>query len=988
LRSISLLFNDEPLPNILVDALDTIQVSPEGALVLVTGFEREDAQRRTHRDALVKSAIYKLIDNVDLGTPTVKYASADYFATRTSQGFNPVRQPSRPIFSMHDGRESQLLHLLLTAGQRALSKRDYVLSGLYHQAYNHLQAKSGTPEAADDYSPLLYSYMEEEDILLDGQMDLLEQQEAQAAYAHDCKLRLQQRIDDEIQLINKLRLKMWYVVDIRRSRVWQQAWEVCKCLHRMRRPELRPLGSVAESGNLVMNQVWSQPRDRHSSRFARDMKHQQTGVTTGLYPVDPDIFEALAVPPEQGGSNKLTSGQAELVLQWMKSLDIHNFCIAEERLHRLCYEMDDLMRRLLRHQPNRTSSSSHDNEDAASSPLWSFELFNYESGLFNIPRSARPTVSFFEQLQQSMEESSIGLPRRGSAGDLLSLNRTAARQRGNSVGSIDKPRSRSRTRFSLAGDVDFSQPSPERPTPTSCSQPLHRQISLTSTIGSNSVECDELGAREFMLQARVGLTALLLSDMAELLFYEGSETDEWHNSDLVDAVLSLKKREEDLAREKVASDGAKRTTELPEVLATKNESQAPVKDVITKDQAAKRPAHGRMKSATLSHLLTGGTPMTSLKSAPAPPSIDIDCLRHSGPMLDRARSSGSLLDQSSPFTSSPLTPVSPSRTHSYINRRAQPRHFPNARAYRELLQRFSAHPNPYEKLRTLYEFEVLVVSALTASGKNDSGQLPKMGMQMPSSPMLPSSSTISPLSAVFKDGPVEASQGGSNNHTGRSIEGAQFLQSGQSQFCTPPQITLNEAVSSRAGSKPGTDLIVEEMTRILKLAELKPKTLFRDLQYIATFISASILNMTDEGKVFWDFGLAASSLKHEMVEALTDCACDSLRRNGSRHVGALQVSAANSSTEASDFTMAETVTMLAIASKERQVVAMRELGLLLQSSNEASSLCAPIILPPLSMPSEIFVRAPSMAANDSTAAERRRRPRADPMIHSSSGSIL
>ncbi|ORY78997.1 hypothetical protein BCR37DRAFT_414757 [Protomyces lactucae-debilis] len=971
MTALALLFPEQQ--SMLDHRLDIIQATNKDGLCVATSTMTEPLQRRYDIDGLVKNAIYKLIDHADLGKPAQRRSTLDYFAQHRSTGpFSGVetRSPSST-------GGSQLLQLLVTAAQRALSKRDYVLSELYHQAYNHLQAKTGTPEAADDYSPLLYSLLEEEESLLEQQMDLLEQKEALAAYAHDCKRRLQQRIDDEIQLINKLRLKMWYMSDVRRSKVWQQAWEVCKCLHRMRPAEVRPLGSVAEAGSFSMSgQLHSQSRERRSNRYSRELRQQHAGQFTGLYPVDHELLDALAVPVDQGGHNKLSGSQAELVLQWMRNLDIHNFCTAEERLHRLCYEVDDLIRRILISRSSvQDSVQTLEFEDAAHSLLWSFELFSYESGLFHIPKNTRPPFSFFEQLQQSVEESTIGLPRRGSAGDLLSLSRTAARQRGNSVGSIDNPRSRSRTRVSIASENDLSLPSPERQIPTAssfaaASQPLHRQISMTSTTGSAAVECDELGAREFLLQTRIGLTSLLLSDMAELLFYEGSETDEWHNTELVDAVLTAKKRQEDSAKERVTTEAILRATQLTTAQMTE---RGPMPAKVNMQTVPKRPPHGRMKSASLSHLLTGGGTSASLKSSPAPPSIDLDNLRSTGPILDRTSSSGSALDPSSPFTSSPRSPL---RIHASLSRRAQPRQFPNARAYRELFQRFSAHPSPYEKLRTLYEFEVLVVSALSASGKDEAGKLPKMAAQMPQSPLLPQGHAISPSLAMFKDVLGADTNPGSVENGVRPVLP---MQNTQPLFNTSPHGSIGQATSNGA-SKPGTDMIVEEMTRILKQAELRPKTLFRDLQYIATFIPSSILNMTDEGKVFWDFGLAALSVKHDTVEALTKCAESTLQCAEARRVEALQVNAATQAAEASDFTTADATAMLTIAAKERNVVAMRELALSLVPTDRGR-VNVPIMLPPLSNPVEIFA-----GTTDSLGAGRRPLSRANSLSSSVSSA--
>ena len=78
--------------------------------------------------------------------------------------------------------------------------------------------------------------------------------------------------------------------------------------------------------------------------------------------------------------------------------------------------------------------------------------------------------------------------------------------------------------------------------------------------------------------------------------------------------------------------------------------------------------------------------------------------------------------------------------------------------------------------------------------------------------------------------------------------------------------------SSSINSPPEADAesnMPSVLQEILRDPALCPQTLFRDLQYIATFVPSSILDHTPEGTAFWTFSLAAVSLKSDICKSLT-----------------------------------------------------------------------------------------------------------------------
>jgi hypothetical protein len=67
-------------------------------------------------------------------------------------------------------------------------------------------------------------------------------------------------------------------------------------------------------------------------------------------------------------------------------------------------------------------------------------------------------------------------------------------------------------------------------------------------------------------------------------------------------------------------------------------------------------------------------------------------------------------------------------------------------------------------------------------------------------------------------------------------------------------------------------MIVDVLQELFRDAEIRPKTLFRDLQFIASFVPAAILDKTERGKAFWDAGLAALGLKQDVCRTLIEIA--------------------------------------------------------------------------------------------------------------------
>jgi hypothetical protein len=160
-------------------------------------------------------------------------------------------------------------------------------------------------------------------------------------------------------------------------------------------------------------------------------------------------------------------------------------------------------------------------------------------------------------------------------------------------------------------------------------------------------------------------------------------------------------------------------------------------------------------------------------------------------------------------------------------------------------------------------------------------------------------------------------------------------------------------------------MIVEVLQGLFRDAEIRPKTLFRDLQYIASFVPAQMLDKTARGKAFWDVGLAALGLKHDIVRIMVEIVDDIVAQNSEKRMPNVQqqsttASHPSSATSASGnapldeplsrYGMEDAARMLLITAKEGDRAAERELAIFYLTSPE---LLDRTILP-LTKPRDVF----------------------------------
>ena len=248
--------------------------------------------------------------------------------------------------------------------------------------------------------------------------------------------------------------------------------------------------------------------------------------------------------------------------------------------------------------------------------------------------------------------------------------------------------------------------------------------------------------------------------------------------------------------------------------------------------------------------------------------------------------------------------------------------------FHRLIEVFSRHGNPFVKLNALRDLRSLVVASLISSHDANS-----------------SAATILPVTGEPEIGRSSLSRprARSSRHSFSESRAAIPQMEAAAATSSPPEsVTCGSRRSDY--STPSEDQIVTTLRDLI--LEVKPKTLFRDLQFISAFVPGDQLSTPDRGTAFLQFGLAALSLKdevcHSMVEIADRIVSQELTR---RHP-----------LPGSDFyprpghAIEDAAAMWIITAKEGNPVAQRELAILYLTHPEL----LPRVTLPLTRPRDTF----------------------------------
>ena len=804
---------------------------------------------------------------------------------------------------------SVVITMLEAAMNQSQARSDFVNAHLYYKTLLQLRRLSSPSLIRDGYAPLLHYFSRGPRDSLGRCTSAIEEFEAWFVWLKQSQERHDNTVQDMIFRINTLRDKMWYITDVKNSASYEEAKNVAAAL--------RTMGKTPQT---------------HDAKTVPTSRHRNLSKTTPanfLLKTETQVLDLMAAKQDYGGLNKLADEQSAITSKWIRQSNLENFCKGEERIHRFCLEIDRCVNKLV-------------GDGILEGPvLWSSELFRRDKDILDSGRQKGDlfltgvgTLSISGddeyEVQGRPSSRSLDFAPRPSSRDLRAVS-----ARNTSQQSFDSSRwSTSRTSDIMDSPDYFGSLSPKPSidssttfwspfqttvqSPTSATSIRPRTASSASgtlMLRTSAAVSDD--KRRFLLDLKQAVTGLLLSDLGTNVFGTGSETDAWFSGDLGEECL-LRKEAEDRRKKRLA----------------RKKSMKSLKSSRIDHRSSPLETLGRQERGQL--------------AAP------VATLHHAGPEAVQSASEHS--------TSSDATARSSATRHAKKEGIVE---FPFNLAFRRLLHRFATHPNPFSKLNALYELELLIIASL--SSRTSRGSRRDTLPTVPQSPTLGATPELSSREATVQNAPANTVNDAIANCESRR---AFMLASEPIAKSSPHRHTTGTGTPT---GPPSTDMIVEIFQGLFRDSGIRPNTLFRDLQYISSFVPAALLDKTPRGKAFWDAGLAALGLKQDIVRIMVELADEIVAYHTNQRAYSTSSQATPSTAtnpgatggggpsaggpvnsadddELARYSMSDAARMLIITAKEGDAVAERELA--------TFYLTHPDLLPrttlPLTLPRDVF----------------------------------
>jgi hypothetical protein len=799
---------------------------------------------------------------------------------------------------------SVLVTMLETAMYQCQARSDFVNAHLYYKTLQTLRKLNSPSLIKNGYAALLNYFSRGPRDSLGKSANAIEEFEAWFVWLKQSQERHDAIIEEMILGLKNLRDKMWYITDVRNSGSYEEARNVAMALKIMGQPTKTLDGKPIQ-----------QHRPRHLSKSSSN---------NFLLKTEAQLVDIMAASQDFGGPNKLSDEQSDITMKWLNKYSVENFCKGEERIHRFCLEVDKCVNKLVA-------------ENMMDGPvLWSSELYRRDKELLDSGRQKGDlfltgvgTLSIAGDEEYETQgrpgSRSLDFAQRPSQNSLRSVSNRNGSQHSFDLSPWGRNPYDSTDYFGASSPVltidttaTFWSPfqtQAQSPSSATSIRPRTASSSKGTVMLKQSASVNE-DKRRFLLDLKQALTGLLLSDLGTLVFAHGSETDAWFSGDLGEDCMQRREEEDRHRKKQIAR---KKSMKNIRTKANTDLRNGPLETLgrTERSQAAPPVATFQHAAASDSHQSAGEHSSTSSDTT----------ARSSG--MAAAKKSGLL-------------------------------EFPYNVAFRRLLSKFATHPNPFSKLHALYELELLIIASLSSrSGRSYNNRRDTL-------PAVPQSPTLGAMPELSSREPATHTNRAQNleEAIANCEERRSHTMSGPDRTgATTPQI-YRSGTRSPVGP-PSTDLIVEVMQGLFRDADIRPKTLFRDLQYIASFVPAQMLDKTARGKAFWDVGLAALGLKQDvcnvMVKIVNEIVTQNTKRdpivqpsNGNEYEKPSTPSNAgpmpSSDEPALRYTMEDAARMLLITAKEGDAVAERELAIFYLTSPE---LLNRTVLP-LTKPREVF----------------------------------
>jgi hypothetical protein len=933
--------------------------------------------------------------------------------------------PPAAIITPPSPPSGMLLTMLQAAYTQCYARDDFVSANLYWRALIQLRRLPASLQA-NEFSSLISIFSLSARRNIDKLAAALDEYEHWFVWSSEADERLDTAIGQLMKRNKELRDKMWYVTDVRNSAAYDEARNVALALKKMGTP---PAAST-------------KPQTPKTGRA--QLSHRMSTSSFSLLKSD-TLIDILAAPTVHGGPNKLSDEQAAMTSEYLSKYSVENFCKGEERIHRFCLEVDKCVTKLvgdgildgpvlwsseLYSRDEREMSINRQKGDLYLSGIGTLSVADedhpddYPSHRSGSSSTAGSSAKRMDMLRRPSTSDLFGRNRSASLITSVSSSSTAARagkmgintSAGGLMDSIDRQAqdflggmsptlgSGSDNGHGGSGGGTFWSPfsagsHSSHGTLTGKPKTSHSPTTLLKT-----QEMIEEEKRRFLAELKQSLTGLLLSDLGLEVFSRGSETDGWFATAIVEDCIQRKDEQEEIKRREEAKKkkGAKKV-----------QRKKSMKGMVRKDKSGGgfEPMNKERKGELAAPVATFETVSREAREAKeareARESRDKEA--REAKETKEPRESREIRETAAHFSadefssSSDVPGLGRSSNYSTLTKKTtlgKSLGFPYTHAFRRLLLKFSTHPNPFQKLTALYELERLIVASLSRHPAASATKLPKPSLpSLPASPFLGApAGDASRISSLQLQQPSNIEEAIANLEERRSnvlnTRGA-----AASATAAPPAgsgAVSGAGAGSGAGSgaggysssyaAPSTDMIVDVLQSLFRQSDIRPATLFRDLQFVAAFVPASILDMTEVGKAFWDTGLAALGLKMDVCRTMVEIADEVVTANTARgNHGSSESTKSKSKTKSNQekvaeelglsgtpessilqrYSMQDAANMWAITAREGDPTAQRELAILY--------LTDPSLLPrttkPLSRPRDTF-RADMMAAKGEDPEKR------------------
>ncbi|OAL43347.1 hypothetical protein IQ07DRAFT_580298 [Pyrenochaeta sp. DS3sAY3a] len=792
---------------------------------------------------------------------------------------------------------SVLVTMLETAMHQCQARSDFVNAHMYYKTLQSLRRLNSPTLVKNGYAALLNYFSRGPRDLLSKAANAIEEFEAWFVWLKQSQERSDGMIEDMMLTFRALRDKMWYITDVRSSKPYEEARDVALALK-------------------IMGQQ-SKTLDGKPPQGPRSRNYSKSSSNNFLLKNEAQLVDIMSAPQDFGGPNKLSDEQSEITLKWLTQYGVENFCKGEERIHRFCLEVDKCVTKII-------------GEGVLDGPvLWASDLYKRDQ---QVLESGRQKGDLFLtgvgtlSIAGDEEYETYGRPGSRNLDFAQRPSHSSLRSAANRNGSQHSFEQNPWGRSPIDSHDYFGQSSPvlsidsvatfwspfqtqaQSPTSATSIRPRTASSSRGTVMLKQSASVNE-DKRRFMLDLKQTLTGLLLSDLGTMVFSNGSETDSWFGGDLLEDCIQRRdeeerKRKKQLAKKKSMKNMRKQT--LPD-------RNMPLEALGRTERSQAAPPVATYQHAAASDVVHSAGEHSSTSSDGASRASSISTAKKSG-----------LLE------------------------------FPYNVAFRRLLNKFETHPNPFTKLHALYELELLIIASLSArSGRSYNNRRDTL-------PPVPQSPTLGAMPELSSREPA--------THTNRAQNLEEAIANCEERRSHSMNVerAANASPLPRSDTRspvgpPSTDMIVEVIQGLFRDANIRPRTLFRDLQYIASFVPAQMLDKTARGKAFWDVGLAALGLKQDVCRIMLELVDDVITHSSQRDAIVKQSNGTSlektgltlpppADSPVPRYTMEDAARMLIITAKEGDAVAERELAIFYLTSPE---LVNRTVLP-LTKPSDVF----------------------------------